>query len=101
MIVHIYSQTDPHGEAVILGDREGLIVLRDMLNKAIDGNEPAYVTEKPLFCRDGEGYHCFAIKNTDFEQYSFPYTSEPYTNLSGAYPLSFISGQKLRELLGL
>ena len=53
-IVHIYSHYAHHTDAIILGDEQGLIALRDAINEAIYPGKRK--SEVEVFCNDGEGY---------------------------------------------
>lgn len=58
--LHVYGQFCWHSEAYIRGTREGLVVLRDALNTAIEtGSGSAEV-----FASDGEGYSVDVIRSS-------------------------------------
>jgi len=74
--LHIYSQSHPHDDAVIVGDRTALVALRDAIGRALETTESSMNT----FTNDGEGYSIFVRVREDDNYYnrvSLPYNAEP------------------------
>ncbi len=55
-ILNIYGQESHHTNARIIGNRDGLLELRDAIAKAIKTSKSRTSTDEPLFASDGEGY---------------------------------------------
>lgn len=56
-ILNIYGQAFYHQEARIVGNKEGLLVLRDAIDEAIKTSKARTSNDDaPLFASDGEGY---------------------------------------------
>lgn len=55
-ILNIYGQEAWHTEARIIGNREGLLELRDTLDKAIKDGKAISSNDECVFASDGEGY---------------------------------------------
>lgn len=57
-VLNIYGQPYWHADARIIGNREGLLDLRDAINRALRSTPPDYAdrTGEALFASDGEGY---------------------------------------------
>ncbi len=54
--LHIIPQFCEHAEANIVGNREGLRILRDALSAALDNINPEKHKTSDVYCDDGEGY---------------------------------------------
>ena len=59
-LVHVFPQQGNHSEAILVGNIEGLKLLKDALEKAIADGESAAV----VFATDGEGYN-LCVKRED------------------------------------
>jgi len=70
--INLYSQFTYHEDAKIIGDREGLMALRDALNAALD-----CIDKKPcmidVYASDGEGYTLSVICLDDDAIFPSPY----------------------------
>ena len=74
-LVHIYGQHSEHTEAYILGNREGLRVLRAALDAALEhGSEAAEV-----MVADGEGYAVeIMLEDSDWNSPAWRDAAVPY-----------------------
>lgn len=61
-ILHIYQQELWHGKALIIGDKEALIQLREQINRAIGSSESAC---QSYFQNDGEGFNLYVKEVQD------------------------------------
>ena len=73
--LHIYAQQMPHHESFIVGNKEALLELREMINEALKEEE----SERYFTSSDGEGYQAFVIKIPDDEVELFESLEMPYT----------------------
>ncbi len=64
-ILNIYGQYDNHTEAKIVGNRTGLLELRDVINKALKDGTAISGNDDPLFASDGEGYEIIVELHND------------------------------------
>ena len=83
--LHIYSQYAHHCEAIIVGDREALIALRDALNQALTQGAGT----SAAFTNDGEGYFaCVRIASAgEMQTLTMPYTADYcQNNGNGKWP---------------
>jgi hypothetical protein len=80
-LLHIYAQQQWHDNAFIIGDREGLEILREAIDKALQTDGPINAN---VFANDGEGYtvvilctesHCEMV-NAYWDKLAVPYTDE-------------------------
>lgn len=55
-ILNIYGQESWHTNARIVGNKEGLLELRDTINNALQSGKAMTLQSYPLFASDGEGY---------------------------------------------
>ena len=87
--LHIYAQDCWHDEAWIAGNRDGLVKLRNAIDKAIvDGNG----SSKRVFTNDSEAYQVKVIKLTDEQlgKLYLPYTDKDISEGSGTeWPWTF------------
>lgn len=58
--LHVYGQYLWHGEAVIRGTREALVLVRKAIDDALEGGE-GYAD---LLATDGEGYQLVVVKSS-------------------------------------
>jgi hypothetical protein len=85
--LHLYAQACEHDEAMISGNRESLIQLRDAIDEAIKTEHngifrnPKTImgmdTKSDFFTKDGEGYTVLircVEDDGEFDKYSLPYT---------------------------
>jgi hypothetical protein len=85
MILHIWSQYAEHSEAFILGNREGLLALREAIDKALDVGQAHAMT----FCTDGEGFDTLVVcEDSDWQGPVWQEQKLPYTRFSSdpSYP---------------
>jgi hypothetical protein len=79
-LIHIYGQSAWHDDAVILGNREGLIALAKAIQEALETNEAK--AEFEAMVSDGEGYSIKIILNDSpwesefWEKAAVPYTAD-------------------------
>lgn len=79
-LLHIYSQLSYHTPAFIIGSHEGLVALREAIDKCLASND---IAETPsVYVNDGEGYKVY-IKKEEFDdaeslaaKLAVPYTGE-------------------------
>lgn len=93
-ILHIYAQSCGHDEAWIAGNHEGLMRLRDAIDKALlDGRGDS----DSVFTTDGEGYQVIAVQMTDAElgKLGMPYTDNIATSSGGVWPWTMVPNAKL------
>lgn len=56
-ILHIHAQQAPHDEAFVVGNRQGLLALRQAIDAALESGQG----ETAAFAADGEGFSVFVI----------------------------------------
>lgn len=85
-LLHIYGQYHPHGEAYLVGNREGLLALRDAIDKAL--NEEAGVAGAHVAPADRETYPVIVIYNDDVDKLGLlgPTYCEPETKAFPWHP---------------
>lgn len=71
-ILHIYGQGGWHDAALLLGDRDALIRLRDAVDEAIASG----AGRCDVFTGDGEGYPVLVVRHEETELVLLPYTEE-------------------------
>ena len=73
-ILHIYEQPQPHFEALIIGERFALALLRDAINSALAHKIGFGATN--VFVNDGEGYTVMIVlvDNQSAETLPVPYS---------------------------
>lgn len=77
--LHIYAQHDPHDAAVIVGNKLGLLELRQAIDEALKGIE----YEATLTPSDGEGYEAYVVMLEDDEREKFESLEMPYVSQYG------------------
>jgi hypothetical protein len=79
-ILQIYGQVEQHHEAFIVGNKEGLIMLREAIDKALN-EQVSFATE---YVVDGEGYDIIVINRNEhwqdepWQSLRLPYTADYY-----------------------
>ena len=68
-VVHIWSQGAWHDSSYIVGDRDGLMKLRDALDQAIESG----AATAEVFVSDGEGYDIDVTCVEDTKRLAVPY----------------------------
>ena len=77
--LHIYGQTEWHGDAFVFGDKTSLEMLRDAIDEAIakgpTGTDP---TRIETMVNDGEGFYTFVVccRKDQMEKMAVPYMNE-------------------------
>lgn len=74
-IVHIYGQEFWHGSAYIIGNRSGMIALREALDQALATQDAQTAT---VSVNDGEGYflNVHVTDESEAMEIALPYTDE-------------------------
>lgn len=77
-ILHIYQQQVSHDEAYICGTAEGLLALRDTIEKALTSK--GWVKSPVVYAADGEGLEVLVVVATPTElgEVWLPYTDEMF-----------------------
>lgn len=90
-IIQIYGQDSPHSEALIVSDKEGLILLREAIDKALKSGQGVLNT----FQSDGEGYQLIILKQKEdkIKELRSSYIDEIYVT-GGKKPWSLIDWEK-------
>lgn len=72
--LHVYSPIWQHADAIIAGDREGLLSLRDAIDRALEEGK----AKNDPFCSDGEGFtlHVVQLDDSEMEHAVLPYVDE-------------------------
>lgn len=106
-LLHFYGQHQPHQEAWVCGNKEGLIALRDLLDEAINKCSGSCVTQGAsleLTSSDGEDYKVLALCLSDsyMEKLILPYTNETYLPAVSdkLVPFQLIGRDLYRKLMG-
>lgn len=77
--LHIYSPQQWHDDAYIVGNTEGLIALRDAINRALGEERKGGLA---AFVNDGEGFYGAVVRVDDksekFDLLAVPYVGEEY-----------------------
>ena len=75
-VLHIYEQRCSHMEAIILGNRKGLIALKKAINAALFRSEGRGT--QLLYVNDGEGYdvEIQVVKDEEIDNLPVPYASD-------------------------
>lgn len=73
--LHLYAQKYQHANAKIVGNREALIKLRDVISAALIGLDDSSCLID-VFANDGEEYSLFVrcVEECQFLEYKTPYT---------------------------
>lgn len=84
-LLHVYGQDAPHGEVIILGNRDGLTMLRDTINRALVGDEKPHTVVNSIshqpFTADGEGFLLVVHRDdTDWQGERWQRVRLPYTD---------------------
>ncbi len=83
-LLHIYAQREEHGEAFIIGNIGGLMLLRHAIDLAIEGTLGSTGKDpsgNPLFVSDGEGYEVKVMRDDSpwtggfWRRLNWPYTA--------------------------
>lgn len=105
-LLHFYGQHQPHREAWVCGNKEGLIALRDILDEAINkcsGSCVAQGASIELTSSDGEEYKALALCFSDsyMDKLTLPYINESYLPVSDKLvPFQLIGRDLYRKLMG-
>jgi hypothetical protein len=76
-LLHIIAQSQWHSSAFIVGNRNGLIVLRDAIDEAIRQGS----AEANAMVSDGEGYGIeITMENKPWEHEAWQHVAMPYTD---------------------
>ena len=88
-IVHIYGQHSWHTNAIILGNRKGIMALRNAINIALDKTEGRGAQR--VYINDGEGYNIEIqiVENKEIDKIHVPYTADYAQDRSGKNPATF------------
>lgn len=78
--LHLYAQDSWHMEAFIVGNKEGLIALREAIDEALQSETGQAVAH--VFPTDGEGYEAHIIRIGEEEEEKFHRLQLPYTGKS-------------------
>ena len=88
-VVHIYSQHAHHMEAIILGNRAGLMALKKAINTSLGRFEGRGTQE--VYVNDGEGYDIeVQIIEGDIDNLPVPYVVDYAQDKTGINPASFL-----------
>lgn len=91
-IVQVYDHQDSHMEVFIVGNKEGLLKLRNAIDSALESKSNFDIA--PVFVSDGEGYELVVVNNKlSFENLMLPYTDlliHPKNKYQGKHPFSLI-----------
>lgn len=101
-LLHLYGQSDPHAEAWVVGDKEGLLALRKAIDDALASDESSAASAE-VYVSDGEGYKVLVVATTEeaVERHNtlLPYSNAIYGRLAGRkHPLTLIGPSRYREL---
>ena len=75
-LLHLHAQEQEHAEAWVVGNRAGLVALRDALDRALAMNVP---TSAHAFVNDGEGFALIVIPDDS------PWLSPAWTQAARPY----------------
>jgi hypothetical protein len=93
-VLHVYAQPWSHGEAWVVGTREGLMELRDAINRALsDGTSRAEVV-----AMDGEGYRALVLV-TDRTDLQLPYAEALAEAGAGEHPYRVVGQETYVRLM--
>jgi hypothetical protein len=77
-LLHVYSPRDHHDDAMLVGNKAGLIALRDAVDAAIKGDNGRGHAD--LFTADGEGFELrIAMEDGDWQKSPWRDMALPYT----------------------
>jgi hypothetical protein len=95
--LHIYGQRNEHDDVWIVGDKEGLTALRDLLNTIIDDVER---NSSEFITADHECYKILAVRSDeatlDAKEVCLPYSSNVY---KGKHPIILVGPEVYRSLV--
>jgi len=75
-VLHIHAQQVSHDEAFIVGNRQGLLALRQAIDAALEGEQG----KADAFVADGEGFSVFVIMQPgDLGSLEWNAAAVPYT----------------------
>lgn len=84
-LLNIYGQQSYHTEARIIGNTQGLLELRNLIDKAIENKVAVSdTTEDCIFPSDGEGYELTIVCSDD--KWGIESTPDSFWNLEENYP---------------
>ncbi len=82
-LLHLYAQAMYHFEAYVVGNRAGLLKLREAIDAALAGEGSRGTgCARDVFVRDGEGYDVFVVREDapwrgpPWDRLAVPYTDE-------------------------
>jgi len=79
-LLHIYAQEQWHGEAYIVGNRDGLIELKKAIIQALNSGKGETGEDVPIYVNDGEGYKVkVTMNNTGWLEPFWVKLAVPYT----------------------
>lgn len=81
-MLHIYPQTYHHTEAMVVGNRQGLLALREAIDRALEGEGEQKVARvsQDVFVMDGEGYTAWVVRqDQDWQSPAWLDLAMPYT----------------------
>lgn len=87
-LIHFYGQSVPHDSVHIVGNRAGLLLLKEAIDAALLGGRP----EMEVFVNDGEGFNIRAL------MLDSAWDAEKWTNLSVPYTESISMEQRVNAL---
>ncbi|MFU0789835.1 hypothetical protein [Virgibacillus proomii] len=98
-VCNIYAQESWHMESFIIGNKQGLIELKNAIDKALKNK----IGEADLFPSDLEGYTTYVALVEDEEKFAnlcMPYTNEPGvdTDENSTHPIDIIEEIKKNNI---
>jgi hypothetical protein len=83
-LLHVYGQEQWHDELIIVGNKEGLKILKDTIEKALEGDKEMNFTQSApeayVSVTDGEGYEIMVVRNDeDWKDKTWEKLTVPYT----------------------
>lgn len=91
-VLHLYPGASYHDEGYVVGNRAGLLNLRDAIDRALEKQH----SETTVFVSDGEGYEVFVImQDTSWQDKIWQNLLLPYakdSNPNVLYPHQLIKG---------
>lgn len=96
-MLHIYPQASWHEEAYVVGNIDGLVALRDAINRALGTGSPQAATEFPA---DGEGYRVLVLPVSEdgVRMLRLPYC-EPKEEWPGKHPFEVMDNDIYKKLM--
>jgi len=78
-LIHILPQESWHSHAAIVGNKEGLTLLRELIDAVVNGADVVSSGKMSggvqVFCNDGEGYNITVLVRPDMSDVPLGYTS--------------------------